>query len=513
MILRPYQTDLIEAVRAALREKKKAPLLVSPTGSGKTVMFCHIADGAGKKGKRVWILVHRQELVDQTTKTMRAFGVDHGVIAAGWAINPLPHVQVVSVQTVARRLDKQLPPDIIIVDECHHAAAGTWAKIIDQFKKAIVIGFTATPERLDGKGLASAFDLIIRGPEVEWLIKNGFLTRPKYFSPPNNLNLDDVHIVAGDYQKNELEAARLCKGVPAIAFCTSVKHAQHVAEAFIAAGYSAATLDGSLDRATRRQLVADLSAGKLQVLTSCEIVSEGFDIPSVVAAILLRPTKSLSMHLQQIGRVLRPAPNKPFAYILDHVGNCLRHGLAEQVREWSLQGRKKRKKNAVEIVDVKQCPKCFACHEPAPSCPECGHIYVAKKRSGIESVEGDLVELETTWGRPPNADEIKRDIAFLVEIAKAREYEPGWIDAVMASRVDNNITAPMDPGGTIEDWKGITRPMSKEEFKQQKSAAKTYDDLVALARSRGYAKPHFWARQIWQSRNSKGNKQIEKKAS
>jgi superfamily II DNA or RNA helicase len=420
-------------------------------------MFSHIAHGAGAKGKRVWILVHRAELVEQTSRTMRELDIPHGVIAAGWPVDPLPHVQVVSVQTVVRRTGGLIPPDIIIVDECHHAAAGTWGKILQAFPKAIRLGFTATPERLDGKGLAGAFDTLIRGPEVAWLIEQGFLSPPKYYAPPNQLNLEGLNVRGGDFARDEAAAMmdkpmitgdavqhyqRLCPGAPSVVFCVSIAHAEHVAQAFGAAGYSAATLDGTLDRVERRRRVRDLGNGSLQVLTSCEIISEGFDIPTVTAAILLRPTKSLGMHLQQVGRVLRVAPGKANAIILDHVGNCLRHGLAEEEREWSLEGRPKKKKKASDedAPPVRQCPKCYACHVPAPICPECGHAYEVKKRE-IEHQDGELVELNAEW------------------MARQRRQEQGH--------------------------------------------AQTFEELVELGKARGYKSPAFWAKRVWESRRGR----------
>jgi superfamily II DNA or RNA helicase len=452
MQLRPYQLDIDTAIRDSLKAGKRRPLIVSPTGSGKTVIFSHIAGGAGRKGKRVWILVHRQELIDQTSRTMRDFDVPHGVIAAGWPVDPLPHVQIVSVQTVVRRVSSLIPPDVVIVDECHHAAAGTWAKILGAFPRAVVLGFTATPERLDGKGLADAFDEIIRGPEVAWLIENGFLCQPVYYAPPNQLNIDGLHVRGGDFARDETAEMmdkpmitgdavehyrRLCPGAPAVAFCASVAHAEHVAQAFNGAGFTAATLDGTLDRIERRRRVNALKDGSLRVLTSCEIISEGFDIPVVTAAILLRPTKSLGMHLQQIGRVLRPAPGKTRAIILDHVGNCLRHGLAEEQREWSLDGRPKKKKASDDddAPPVRQCPKCYACHVPAPACPECGHTYEIKVRK-LEQQDGELVELSAEWIAKQRKQEQGQAQTYteLYQIGIARGFKP-WNATLWAKRI------------------------------------------------------------------------------
>ena len=459
--LRDYQGECIGGIRDAYRAGRRSPLLVSPTGSGKTVMFAYIANGTSKKGNRVLILVHRQELVDQTCRTLRAFQVDHGVIAAGRSADRSHAVQVGSVQTVVRRLDF-CRPDLIIIDEAHHGTAGSWRKVIDANPQARILGVTATPERLDGKGLKDVFDLLIRGPEVSWLIDNGHLSRPKYYAPPQAADFGGLHIRGGDFAKDELAKvmdskaitgdavehyARICSGTPAVAFCVSVAHAQHVAEQFLTAGFRADVLDGTLDRDTRRDRVKALGDGRLQVLTSCEIINEGFDLPIVTAAILLRPTMSLGLHLQQIGRVLRPAPGKDRAIILDHVGNLARHGFAEDVRDWSLEGRlKKRKRKAddEEDIQVRQCPTCYCAHAPAPICPECGHVYQLTQRE-IEVRAGTLVELD--------------------------------VEAM------------------------------RREKKNEQRGAQTLDELIALGRARGYRNPAVWAKHVWSARQGRTQSQ------
>ena len=451
--LRDYQLDLVDGVRAAYRAGKRSPLVVSPTGSGKTVLFAYIAQGTSAKGNGVVILVHRQELVDQTCRTLHAFGVAHGVIAAGRTPDRSLPVQVASVQTYVRRLDI-FRPALIIADEAHHATAGSWRKVINHHPQARVLGVTATPERLDGRGLKEVFDDLIRGPEVADLIAGGHLAPPVYYAPPQAVDLSHIKPRGGDFAQEDIAEAmdrpaitgdavahysRICRGAPAVAFCSSVAHAQHVADQFNAAGFRAATIDGTMDRDARRDVVRALGDGRLHVLTSCEIINEGFDLPLVTAAILLRPTMSRGLHLQQVGRVLRPAPGKTRAIILDHVGNLARHGFAEDVRDWSLDGRKKKKKKASEEdeVKVKQCPECYSCHPPAPTCPECGHIYEVKTRE-IEHVDGELVEIDPK------------------EIARQKKKEQG--------------------------------------------SAQTLDDLIALGRARGYRSPDVWAKHVWNSR-------------
>jgi len=330
----------------------------------------------------------------------------------------------------------------IIVHNCHHAVSKTYIEVFARWPEAKFIGVTATPERLDGKGLGSMFDRMVMGPSVQWLIDNGFLARPVYYAPRETPDLSHVHKVAGDFDRAETEEIidtpritgdavihyrRFCGGQRAVAFCISVAHAQHVAEQFCAAGVPAASIDGSLDPEVRAQRVADLTAGKILVLTSCELISEGFDLPAVNAAILLRPTHSLSMHLQQLGRALRPYPGKTHATILDHVGNCLRHGLAEQERAWDLEGREKRTKKSTP-VETKQCSKCFAIFT-GTVCPQCGQQREVTGRE-VEEVDGELQRLsieDIAAKREARREEGKcRTLEDFKALARERGYKPGW---------------------------------------------------------------------------------------
>lgn len=485
--LRDYQQLGVSDIRNAYRAGKKAPLYVAPTGSGKTVLFAYISDGTSRKGNTVLILVHRQELVDQTSRTLNAFGVPHGIIAAGRTPDRTHAVQIASVQTLVRRLDF-FRPALIIIDEAHHGTAGSWRKVLDHNPQARVLGVTATPERLDGRGLKEVFDILIRGPEVKDLIRAGHLAPPVYYAPPQSADLSHLHVRGGDFDKGEIAAAmdkaaitgdavehyrRICNGVPAVAFCASIKHAQHVAEQFQAAGYRAGTIDGNMDRDARREIVRSLGDGRLNVLTSCEIINEGFDLPIVTAAILLRPTLSLSVHLQQIGRVLRPSPEvgKTKAVILDHVGNLARHGLAEDMREWSLEGRKRKAKKSKDEpeVNVTQCPSCYCCHEPAPQCPQCGHIYPPRNRE-IEVIDGDL-----------------KMVSGLIDEHNRVCSECSTIH----SRWDHRCPC-------CGHW---TDPVRQRKAEQ--GSAQTLDDLIALGRKRGYRNPAIWARHVFQSRQGR----------
>ena len=427
LTLRDYQSQAVENVRQAYRQKHNAPLLVLSTGGGKTVIFCHITERMALLGKRVIILVHRQELLNQTSEALTAFGVEHGCISPGHSHTCHP-IQVASVQTIVRRLNRIQEPDLIVIDECHHSVAGSWAKIIKHFSKSRLLGVTATPMRLDGKGLGihsgGCFDTLVDGPAITELIEQGYLSQPLVYAPPSGVDLSGVKTRGGDYEKAETahrmdkptitgcaidHYMRLCNGMPAIAFCATVEHAQHVAQQFNGAGITAESLDGTLTDAARKHRITALGRGQIKVLTSCEIISEGTDIPIVGAAILLRPTKSTGLYLQQVGRALRPiyarghdlstvsgrlnaieAGGKQAAIIIDHVGNCYRHGLPDDVREWSLDGYTIKRKKSDTGPKIKQCDKCYAVYAMGKKCcPQCGNVNKIKK-SEIRQVDGEL---------------------------------------------------------------------------------------------------------------------------
>lgn len=451
--LRPYQSSAVDAVREAFRAGRRRPLLVAPTGSGKTVIFSYVTANAAAKGNRTLVLVHRAELLNQTHAALTQLEVPHGLIAAGKTPDSTHLTQVASVQTLIRRLDHVRPPDLIVIDEAHHATAGAWATVLARWPQARVLGVTATPQRLDGKGLGQVFDDLIRGPEVADLIGQGFLCRPQYFAP-KTVCMDGVHKVAGDFNRAEI-AERMDKptitgdavihyrkyadGLPCVVFCTGIKHAEHVCQAFNAAGYRFAVLDGTLSPEERAARVQSLGNGKLHGLVTVDIVSEGFDLPIVACAVLLRPTASLSLHLQQVGRVLRVSPGKPRAIILDHVGNCRRHGLAEEVRDWSLDGIRKRGKRGQQddVQSTRQCPQCFAVHTPSPTCPQCLHVYEVKDRIP-DVVDGELEELKARQAIRERKREqgTAQTLEDLIRVGKARGMKNpyGWAHNVFKAR-------------------------------------------------------------------------------
>ena len=441
--LRDYQSASADELRSGYRAGLRRQLLVSPTGSGKTVLFAFVTKNSVQKGNRVMIIAHRSEILGQISRTLKTVGVDHGMIQSGVRSDPSKMVHVASVQTLVNRFDDIATPDFIVLDEAHHAAAGTWVKVFARYNEARYLGVTATPERLDGRGLNEFFDRLVLGPSVQWLIDNKFLARPRYFAPEVTPDLSSVRKMAGDFSKSESEEIMDKPSITgdavahykrhlyprtAVAFCVSLAHAEHVAECFRSSGVTAAVIDGKLSDDERTKRVTDLASGQIKVLVSCELISEGFDLPSTGGAILLRPTASVAMCLQQIGRALRPKADGSEAVILDHVGNVLRHGLAEEPREWTLEGRVAKKRTKEAVLETRQCTTCF-CIFAGLKCPECGVERASKVRE-IEQREGELRELEVQKMAEAREARIQvgraQSYEDLVAIEKARGYKRGW---------------------------------------------------------------------------------------
>jgi superfamily II DNA or RNA helicase len=483
VVLRDYQLQLLTGLRSALKTHRRV-CAVLPTGAGKGQIIAAIAQGAAAKGRRVLVLAHRSELIEQLSGTLQAWGLEPDLIAPGHPVEGR-QVAVGSVQTVARRLEQLQAPDLIIQDEAHHLVAGNlWGQIISAWPSAQLIGTTATPERLDGKGLGveagGFFEALVQGPSAAELVEQGWLARPRVFSWPlkqasqeqspkgqSPMGQGPERQGPGGQGEFDLHAAAQVFGnrasigdaishyrrrlhpATAIVFCCTTAHAEQLAGAFRAAGFRSAAVSGTTPTALRRRLIAGLSSGEVEVLTSCMLISEGTDIPSVGGAILLRPTASLALYLQMVGRALRPAPGKSEAVILDHVGNAHRHGLPTEERTWTLAGRRRRQGVSVPIKD---CPQCFcSCPSAATLCPDCGHLFVAgereEQRRGLQQVAGELALFsgrarhrpkpskgDQQRPRPQSASAGCRSLEELLKREQERGYKPGWAKHVWTAR-------------------------------------------------------------------------------
>jgi DNA repair protein RadD len=459
--LRPYQQRGVDQIRASYISGKRAPLYVLPTGGGKTAIFSYISQQAELRKKSSLILVHRHELLTQASDALTNLDVPHGLISPKF-IQSFHACQIGSVQTVVRRLDRIKSPNLIIIDEAHHATSSTYRKILSAFPEALVLGVTATPVRTDGTGLGKIsggiFDDLIIGPSISELIELKYLARPTLFAPPIGIDTSEVGKLAGDFNKKQLSEftdkpsitgsavehyLKHARGEPAIAFCVSVEHAKHVAGEFLSRGVRACHVDGGMNSQDRKAALSGFAGGDIEVITSADLISEGTDIPRCSVAILLRATYSEGLFLQQCGRALRPFPGKERALILDHVGNWARHGFPDDDREWSLVGVEKRggKKDMDEMTRIAQCASCYFIYEAGPQvCPACGAESPPIKKREIKQTEGEL-------------EEIKRE-----EVEKKR----------MA--------------------------------RQQQGKAKTLEELIAIGKSKGYANPKYWAQRVFKGR-------------
>ncbi len=454
IVLRNYQEPVIESVRGEFKAGKRSVLMVMPTGAGKTVCFSYITAGAQKLGKRVWLLAHRVELVEQISDTLKQFGVAHGFIAAGYPQTPSRLAQVASIQTLIRRSSSHHAPDLIIVDEAHHATAkNTIGKILAAYPRARVLGVTATPLRLSGEGLCETFETMVVGPSVQQLIDAGALSPVTVYAPPT-VETSSLHVRAGEFITSELSALvdkpkitgsavdhyrKHADKKRAVAFCVSVDHARNVAAEFTRAGYSAMYVDGTMERSSRADAVNRFKQGKIHVLTSCDLISEGFDCPGIEVGISLRPTASTGLWLQQVGRCLRVFDGKDKATILDHAGNTLRHGLPTDEREWTLQGRERstRGSKSDEVVSVRVCPNCFSADKAGkPACVHCGHVYPIAGRK-LTEVEGELQEVKKAASPERREQGRAQSIEALMQLAIMRNYKNprAWAEHVFNGRM------------------------------------------------------------------------------
>lgn len=440
MSLRPRQLQAIEDLRQAYRDGYRAPILVAPTGFGKTHTSAEIIRSAVQRGHRVWFLAHLREILDATSRKLDAERIAHGFIMAGKPENPDAAVQVVMVQTAVRRLGKYRHPDLIVIDEAHLAVAETYRKVVQDCGNPRLLLLTATPVRLDGRGMREVADIIVPTCGTAELIAEGLLAPVRYYAPTRP-DLAGVRTIAGDYAQGDLSKAmnkpsitgdavdhyrKLAHGRPAVAFCTNIAHAKDTAQAFHQAGYRAVAISGDSKPEERDAALHGLNAGDLDVVCNCALWVAGVDAPAIGCIIMLAPTKSLVKYLQSVGRGLRTHPGKRDLIVLDHAGNAFTHGLPTEPRKYSLDGAKKRAKAADDVEAVRQCERCYFVHSPAPVCPNCGNVHPVKERK-LQQQEGDLEELREVKREKRQQVGRARTYQDLIAIAKERNYAMGWV--------------------------------------------------------------------------------------
>jgi superfamily II DNA or RNA helicase len=454
MTLRPRQLKAIEDLRAAYRAGHRSPILCAATGFGKSHTAVEMIRNAVAKGLRVWFIAHLRELLIDASKRLASAKIPHGWIASGAQGDRRKPVQVAMVQTLVRRLDRYEPPDLLIIDEAHLAVAKSYQDILAWAPNAKRLLLTATPTRLDGRGMGEVADVIIPTCSTQDLIDEGLLAPIRYYAP-DAPDMTGVRTTAGEFNGADVRALmdkpkitgsavahyrKLAHGRPAIAFCVSIEHANHVASEFRAAGYRAAAISGDSDQVERDAALQGLQAGQLDVVCNCALWVAGVDAPAVSVIILLAPTQSVTKYLQSVGRGLRTHPGKPDCIVLDHAGNIARHGHPCQPREWTLEGAEKKKAAQKSEVPVKTCPACFAVVHSATTHCSCGHQFAPTPRV-LEQVEGELQEI--------------------------------------------------DPA------------VARVQARREQGRAQSEADLVALGRARGMRRPEAWARHVLMARKAK----------
>ena len=395
-ILRPYQAELINDLYKQINEGFTRIAIIAGTGAGKTVIGGQICAQAEAQGCWLLFIVHLDVLVGQTYEKMKAFGLRCGFIKAGWKEDPTAPIQIASIQTMGKRdWWRRWPASIVFYDEAHTTAFSQVGQEVLYFThpKAIHIGMTATPYRL-GKGqMGDHFQTYVASPVPSKLQAMGFLASMKYYGVPTDgqIDLGGVRIIAGDYDERDLKNAcdrpelitriveewkRLTPSKRTIAFCVDIGHARHVAEMFRAAGVSSDTVEGNTPIRERKRLYRALAEGRLLVLTSCNVISIGFDEPSVEVGLLLRPTQSRALHFQQIGRVMRISPKtgKEYGIILDQASNLQRLGFPEDIKDYHLPT--SRESLQSRMVPTKQCPMCTRIVLTfVTECPDCRYQW------------------------------------------------------------------------------------------------------------------------------------------
>ncbi|MCT7871504.1 MAG: DEAD/DEAH box helicase [Lactobacillus crispatus] len=415
-----YQQDLIDKARNALAAGNQGVLIVSPPGSGKSVVISEIAKLTVKKGGHVLFFVHRQELVKQIKDSFKQQGVD------------LNHCTILTVGKVANRLNILAKPDLIIVDESQHSRAKTYQKIFNYYSDVPRLGFTGSPWRLSGKGFKDIYSAMVLGPTAKWLIENKKLAPFTVYGyqlgdkstlksgstgdyTKKSLNNYTKSIIHGDIVKSWLKFAKDRK---TIIYCHSTSFSKEVAQSFRDAGINAVHADAKTPESKRDKIMVDFKEGKIKILCNVDLVSEGFNVPDCSCVVLLRPTQSLVIYLQQSMRAMRYQPNK-HAIIIDQVGNFERFGLPDTDYKWTLEDREKHPRKdsgSTEGLQIKTCPDCFAVIKAeCVKCPICGHELRAIK---AEKFHIDLIAKK----------KVSELTSFkeLTMYAKAKHYKNGW---------------------------------------------------------------------------------------
>lgn len=498
--LRDYQEAGIEGLREKISQGVRRVALVAPTGAGKTTIAAAMIDGAMRKGNRCLFLAHRKELIEQCSARLDQFGIKHGVIQAKHPkTDPTKRVQVASISTLIRK--DHWDAEVIIVDECHRSTSKTYTKIIDRYKSPVVIGLTATPYRMDGRGLGEVYDDIHTLISTQDLIDMGYLVMPVIFGSKVKLDLSGVRVTAGDYNRGDLadamketvlrgdlidnwatrvmaetgaERVSDCRACTVV-FAPSVEQSIKIVEQFKAAGVAAAHLDAKTPAKERAEILRQLRAREISVVSNVGILTEGWDLPHLECVVLARPTRSRSMFKQMVGRLMRPDAGKRFAFVLDHANCTQTHGFVNEPEEYSLEGREKRPRKGAGLKPHKICKKCNAMlGMRVRACPMCGAVQfkVDVRFTNEKLVELKPGEVQRIERRP--VEERQQAFNEWCVQCMSREYKPNW------ARMRYQAKYGEWPGWNT----GIRVPRSFREYERAWNEAETKGQMGLLQPSK-----------------------------
>jgi len=450
--LREYQQKAVDMVRAEIAGGHKRVVMVVPTGGGKSAIFAEIIRLAIAKCHRVLWLVHRRGLVKQMAETLAYHGVSCGMIMAGEETALHEPVQIGTIQTYSRRLKLYslaenrffVDASMLMIDEGHCSVSARYQKVMELYDGKVIIGCTATPIRGDGRGLGEVFDGLVDVVGVKELTDNEFLSPARYFAP-TTIDTSGVKVVRGDFDNKQLAEKcdtkkitgdvvenwlKIAEGRKTIIFAVNVKHSIHLRDAFREAGVGADHLDARSSDDERDAVFARMERGETTVICNVAIYQEGMDVPSISCVVMARPTKSLGLYRQCVGRGLRIFTGKNDCLVLDHGGNVERLGFIDDEVEWSLdskchavkEAKPKKKKERAPVI----CTACSLVFSAQPSCPDCG-TPVEGYGVDVEAEEAELEELSpkkanrvTDWGTK------RRLMGALLWHCQQKGYAKGW---------------------------------------------------------------------------------------
>jgi hypothetical protein len=443
--LRPHQSEVVEKLREGFRQGHRCQLLYAPTGFGKTEVAMAIMKAVAEKYKKCAMVLDRIVLVDQTSRRLTKYGIDHGVMQAGhWRLRPDEQIQVCSAQTLEKR--NAFPDiDLVIIDECHVTRRGV-VKFIKDNPQIRVIGLTATPFT---KGLGDVYTHVVGATPTGELIDKGWLVPLKVYVA-REIDMTGITKRAGEWKAEDVTTQGIKivgdvvhswhekvhqvfgKPVKTIVFCAGVEHGRALVQKFAEAGYNFVSISYQEDDNFKRETIEEFSKPDTTIhgLIATDILTRGFDVTDVLCGVSARPfSKSFSSHVQQMGRVMRSHEGKEFGLWLDHSGNFLRFRndwdkvFYEGVTELKEDGEKTKKEPTVKEKTEAICPACKVLWTfPGAICGSCG--YEKKKRSDVSMVNGELLEL--TASNHKQMQENKQFYAELLYYAREKEYLDAW---------------------------------------------------------------------------------------